>query len=239
MLEYQAVNTKNTYSCIIPAFNENPRVLGVINAIVNVPEVTEIVCIDDGSIDDTYNSVREKFPNITLVHHGTNLGKTAAIRSGMKLASEEGILLIDGDLINVDHKEISQAIRVFEKNRLDSLLLCAKPVDSVDLLFRIFPRLSHCVTGNRIIRKEDLSKALDSPNLKNYQLEIAQNKYLMDNDMKVGYINISALNIYKSNKTGLRMGIKQEIFMWKQVLEYDGMLFNIRMAILFARKKYK
>ncbi len=90
---------------IIPAFNEAERIGGTIEQIRRFFRAAkinyEILVIDDGSIDKTAAVVRqlaEKSPNIKLISHHCNLGKGAAVRTGVKAAKGDYILFTDADL---------------------------------------------------------------------------------------------------------------------------------------------
>ncbi len=229
---------KMGYSCIVPAYNERPRVIGVLAALSQVPEISEIICVDDGSTDGSAEEIRRKCPTIRLVRHKTNQGKVQAIRTGLERASSSIVILIDSDLLNLDKQEISRAIQIFERNQLDCLLLCAKPVNIIDSLIRDFLRLPHCVTGNRIINRKDLLAAIASPEIQRYQLEVALNTYLLKNKKRVAFTNISAKNYWKIQKVGLVRGIVEDMRMWTQSLQHVGIVSVLQQIAFFAREKY-
>ena len=90
-------------SIIIPVYNEAKYIAKVIDALheVNFPCETEIVVIDDCSIDDSWqiiNSINNKKSNLVIHQLGQNSGKGAAVRAGIKLASGTHIIVQDADL---------------------------------------------------------------------------------------------------------------------------------------------
>ncbi|MBN1262774.1 MAG: glycosyltransferase family 2 protein [Candidatus Pacebacteria bacterium] len=226
------------YSCIIPAYNEINRIPGVLEAILRIEDLSRIICVDDGSTDGTGDFVKEKFPRVKLVKHFTNKGKAAAVLTGLGLAKEnDNILLLDADLEYLKTEEIKTSIELFEKNQLDCLILHTHYLNFWDLFIRKLLRVPHCMAGTRLIKKTCLVNVLENKFLKNYQLEIAQNQYLMRNQKMVAYTDITALNTAKTVKDGLVKGIFEEIEMWKQIIEYAGWSFFIKQTLLFARKK--
>lgn len=225
------------YSCIIPVFNEESRVSHVLRTISKVKEISEIVCVDDGSTDNSTKVIREYFPQVKLIQHKQNLGKTAAIITGINSTKHDTIVLIDSDHKNLKSFEISQAITSFEQNKLDCLLLKTVPMSRTDHVLRYFFRFIFLCTGHRIIRKHHLRKSLRSGNFKSYHLEIAQNQYLMENNKKVAYFDISAKNVGKISKEGLIKGYLNEIKMWHQIITFAGLKFFIRHSLFFANKK--
>jgi glycosyltransferase involved in cell wall biosynthesis len=227
------------YSCLVPVFNERQRVINVLISLSQVPEISEVICIDDGSTDGSAEEIQRTCPKVKLICHKINQGKVQAVRTGLERAINDAVILIDGDLLNLDATEISQAIGVFERNYLDCLLLCARPVNIFDYFTRIFIRLPHCVTGNRIIKKSDLVVAIGNPALQGYQLEFAQNIYLMKHNKHVAFINISAKNFWKIQKIGLIRGVVEDMHMWTQSLQHVGIVSVFQQIAFFARKKYE
>lgn len=60
----------------------------------------EVMVIDDGSEDDTWevlSELKESFPDFKLVRHKHNMGYGAALRSGFKMATKEFVFYTDGD----------------------------------------------------------------------------------------------------------------------------------------------
>lgn len=97
-------------SIIIPAYNEAARLPGTLNTILDYfrhdRRSVEIIVVDDGSTDSTADIVRQHAV-LRLIQHPRNLGKGAAVRTGMLAATGDWCYLCDADLsspINeVDH----------------------------------------------------------------------------------------------------------------------------------------
>jgi glycosyltransferase involved in cell wall biosynthesis len=93
--------TQFRLSIIVPSYNERQTILQVLDDLLSldVPgKELEIIVINDGSTDGT-QALLETFDDSRLVriHHTTNLGKGAAVRTGMAAARGSHLLIFDAD----------------------------------------------------------------------------------------------------------------------------------------------
>ena len=82
-------------SIVIPAYNEGEAIGEVVSALAAAASWREIIVVDDGSEDDT--SVRACAAGAGVVRHPYNKGNGAAVKSGIRRAAGEYILIVDGD----------------------------------------------------------------------------------------------------------------------------------------------
>jgi dolichol-phosphate mannosyltransferase len=91
-------------SIIIPLYNEERTVektLKRVSAVKLTNVLKEIIVIDDGSSDGSYEKVKRIQPavkSIVLLRHKKNKGKGAAVRTGIRAAKGEYVLIQDADL---------------------------------------------------------------------------------------------------------------------------------------------
>ncbi|MBU1289746.1 glycosyltransferase family 2 protein [Patescibacteria group bacterium] len=107
---------------IIPACNEEKTISQVIEG---VREYTEnIIVIDDGSNDSTYELARKSTQNIqnaVVLRHNVNLGKGAALKTGCQAAIQLGsevIVLIDADGQH-SPADIPNLVKKLQEEKLD------------------------------------------------------------------------------------------------------------------------
>ncbi|WP_017727030.1 glycosyltransferase family 2 protein [Halalkalibacterium ligniniphilum] len=83
-------------SVVIPAFNEEARLKKTITAVRTIPQVKEVIVVDDGSCDKT-KDIAYELGDRTIVF-STNKGKGHALQAGWRTAKGEYILCLDADL---------------------------------------------------------------------------------------------------------------------------------------------
>ncbi len=83
-------------SVVTPAYNEEATIGDILAQLEARPEIDEIIVVDDGSTDGTANQVAAH-PTVRLIQHPYNIGNGAAIKSGIRAATGDIILLMDCD----------------------------------------------------------------------------------------------------------------------------------------------
>ena len=87
--------SKKNVSVIIPAFNEAENLGGVLRRIAELYPDFEIIVVNDGSTDETASVARDS--GAIVYSHPYNIGNGAAIKSGIRIASGDILVLMDGD----------------------------------------------------------------------------------------------------------------------------------------------
>ena len=85
----------SSVSVIIPAYNEAGAIAALVTALRTACVWHEVIVIDDGSKDATAREAAAA--GATVVRHPYNKGNGAAVKSGIRTATGEYILIIDGD----------------------------------------------------------------------------------------------------------------------------------------------
>ncbi|MBW1999067.1 MAG: glycosyltransferase family 2 protein [Deltaproteobacteria bacterium] len=86
---------KPEVSVIIPAFNEEDTIGDVIARISGLYPEFEIIVINDGSTDNTGTVAKDA--GAIVYNHPYNIGNGAAVKSGIRIASGEILVFMDGD----------------------------------------------------------------------------------------------------------------------------------------------
>lgn len=96
-----AVPRYRSLSVIVPVYNERATVAEIVRRMraVEVPLLVDIIVVDDGSSDGTEKILATlQDSTVRVVRHERNQGKGAAIRTGLKYARGDLLLVQDADL---------------------------------------------------------------------------------------------------------------------------------------------
>lgn len=142
------------YSVIIPLKNEAGNIIDLVNELEPVMQslnkAWELICIDDGSTDETNQIVQQlqaEKTNIHLITFANNYGQSSALDAGFKAARGAFVITLDGDRQN-DPQDIPLLITL---------------MDTCDL-----------ACGIRVTRKDSFSKRITSKianRIRNYLCE--------------------------------------------------------------------
>lgn len=86
-------------SVIMPVYNERATIAEIVRRVLAVRLPKELIIVDDGSTDGTRELLMQIPPEVaTVLYHGRNQGKGAAIRTGLEHVSGEIVIIQDADL---------------------------------------------------------------------------------------------------------------------------------------------
>ena len=113
------------FSVIIPVYNESRTIREIIQRVQMVGLADEIVVVDDGSTDGTRQVLSElgsagqplRFSLLVILHE-KNLGKGAAVYTGIQNASGDVILVQDADL-EYDPRDIPALLKPLQEGIAD------------------------------------------------------------------------------------------------------------------------
>jgi len=109
-----------TYSLIIPIYNEERTLSALLKKLDRLDDNIEIIIIDDGSNDGS-DLVLANLKDYNVLRNESNIGKGASILKGVNSATNQNIILIDGDL-EVDIDDIPKLITRFKTSNNDAIV---------------------------------------------------------------------------------------------------------------------
>ncbi|MBP8918337.1 MAG: glycosyltransferase family 2 protein, partial [Micropruina sp.] len=136
-------------SVIVPAYNEGVVLENCLRSIVasDYPDV-EVICVDDGSSDNTYDLMRQlaaELPGVTAMRQ-QNAGKGAALNRGIKASRGEVLLLVDADGVFA-RDTITEMVRGFDDDLIGAVCGDDRPVNLDRVQTRFLALISHVGTG--------------------------------------------------------------------------------------------
>ncbi len=185
-------------ACVVPFFNERERILPVLEVVTTIQHLTQVICVDDGSTDGTAALVIRRFPQVNILLLPRNSGKSAAVQAAADLVRTSHVLLMDADLCGLTTAEIDRAVAAaLASSEIDMIILRRVKAGMHARLCRGDVLFS----GERIVKTADLISAL-AANPSRYQIEIALNRYMLENRKRVVWMPSSARNTLKVHKQG-------------------------------------
>jgi glycosyltransferase involved in cell wall biosynthesis len=215
---------------VVPSHNEGQRIPAVLSVLVQVKGIDEILCVDDGSTDGTAAVIRRLFPQVTLLALPNKRGKAAAVHAGVLEVDCDYILTLDADLQDLIGADLEAGIQQLRADLgIDMLLFVRVP----DLWWSRLFRGNDLFSGERILRREDLLGVLAGKPVHGYQLEVAINKFMIDNKKKVRRMRLRCQSTLAAIKTGFRTGSKKELGMVRSIFGYIGVGGFVRQFLWF------
>jgi len=144
-------------SAVIPAYDEQECVADCVRevrgALQGIGRSFEVIVVDDGSTDGTFNVLRrlkESVPELRVLRFASNCGQTAAMEAGFRHARGEFVVTLDADLQNDPADIPAMLVRMEEWD-----VVCGVRANRADnLVRRLSSRIANGVrnllTGDRI-----------------------------------------------------------------------------------------
>lgn len=217
------MSSPQTVSAIVAAYNEAKTVKPILTILVNHPQVTEVIAVDDGSTDTTWQKIQSiNSHKLIALRHQLNLGKGAAIAEAVRKAKGEVLLFIDADL------------RKFHPIHID-LLLSPLSIDAncmtigireshrtLDKTLQIIMKL---LGGERAIAKKQVIPLLSKIKNSGYGVEIIINSQVIRKKHKIYTIPLPGLkHPLKTEKRGIYEMLKEY---WREQNEVLKQIFDI------------
>lgn len=109
-------------SVVVPVFNEEITLSKILINVLERKEVYEVIVVSDGSTDNSVKVVKSfKDKRIKLISYKKNCGKGFAVRTGIKHASGDYIIIQDADL-EYNPSDYSKLLQPLVKRKADFVL---------------------------------------------------------------------------------------------------------------------
>ncbi|WP_202079781.1 glycosyltransferase family 2 protein [Caldalkalibacillus salinus] len=144
-------------SVVIPMFNEGAHIIHAIEVITaSVKEVTEhyeLILVDDGSSDDTWEQLQKAtttIPNVYALRLSRNFGKEYALCAGLEKSKGQAVIVMDADLQHPP-KLIPEMVNVWRLEKAGVVECVKRSRGKESLSYRasagLFYRMLKSITG--------------------------------------------------------------------------------------------
>lgn len=204
-------------TAIIPAYNEELTIAGVVNCLKRVDKIQKIIVVSDGSVDRTAEIARECGADVIELEE--NVGKGGAIKAGVNECDTEIILFLDADLIGLTEKHVGDLVDPVLENKADMTVGIFRNGRMVtDLAQKVTPYLS----GQRAIRKSIIDR-IPNIDITRYGVEVALTRHVERLSIRVLEVELPDMtHVTKEEKLGLIKGVQARLKMYWDIVKVLG-----------------
>jgi glycosyltransferase involved in cell wall biosynthesis len=196
-------------SCLVPAYNEGPRIRNVLEILHDHPLINEVLVIDDCSKDNTSQEA-SGFSDVRVIRHEINQGKSRAIVTGLKEARNEYVMFIDADLVGLTKENITALVQPVAEDKADVSISLRGNTPR----FWKWLGLDY-ISGERVLPRDFLLSHVDDiTRLRRFGLETYMNTLIVAQKYRIKVVHWdNVASPYKYTKDGLFQGVKSDVRM--------------------------
>ena len=209
-----SVNAEARAAAIVPAFNEEKTVAGIVRALKAARGIGEVIVVDDGSSDRTAAEAEAAGADKVL-RLPENLGKGGALQNGVRATRAETLFFCDADFLGLTPGHVERLLRPVTEGRL---AMCTGLRDRGPVLTRLIAHLP-LISGERALRRQ-VFEGVPSRFLKGFRVEIALNYFCRANRLRYGSVpTLGVVHVRKMQKVGIVRGLIGYVAMMLQIAE--------------------
>lgn len=199
---------------IVPAYNEEKNIPGILSVLKQFQEIYEIVVVNDGSSDKTSDIATSH--GFRVLELKQNMGKSYAMWMGLNNTKAPVILFLDADLIGIKPEYIKNLIMPVCEDKADMTLgIFTSGRGITDLAQKLAPFL----TGQRASKRWILESLPQEFWTSGFGIEIALTRFAKDNSLRLLDVHLhNATHAMKEEKLGFLRGAFARLRMYRDIL---------------------
>jgi len=211
--ELEPTERKLKTAAIVPAYNEEARIAGVLKAVTSASLIDEVIVVSDASYDRTAEIARS-INGVKVIELPFNMGKGGAMAAGVAATKAPIIAFVDADLLG------------FRAEHLDAII---KPIldGTCDMCIGVFrggkfwsdtaQRISPYISGQRALKRELFESIPYLAELR-MGIEVTLNTYAKRQKARVARVVLRGVsNTHKEHKLGFVKGAAARAKMYTEI----------------------
>jgi glycosyltransferase involved in cell wall biosynthesis len=219
-------------SAVVPAYNEEKRIRGVIDALKRSGAMNEVIVVSDGSTDRTFDLIRDD-PEIQAYQLHRNLGKAGAMHYGAIRAHSDWILFLDADLIGLGRRHIDDLVEPIRKGVAE---MSVGLFNGGRWLTDLSQFLAPSISGQRVVSRDFFLSLPDIEDVR-YGVEMAIGYHARRQKLRIANVQLSGVtHPMKEEKLGALRGLAARSRMYCEMGRY---FFHARRAYPYKSESLK
>ncbi|WP_069769167.1 bifunctional polysaccharide deacetylase/glycosyltransferase family 2 protein [Streptomyces sp. LUP30] len=149
-------------SVIVPAYNEKECIANTLKSLAKSTHPIEVIVVDDGSTDDTSEIARAAATSLGMTNvrviRQENAGKPAALNNGVRSASHDIVVMMDGDTV-FEPEAVHHLVQPFANPQVGAVAGNAK-VGNRDTIIGAWQHIEYVMGFNLDRRMYDLLRCM-------------------------------------------------------------------------------
>ncbi|MCD5396489.1 MAG: glycosyltransferase family 2 protein [Candidatus Pacebacteria bacterium] len=203
-------------AAIVPAFNEEKTIKGVVEALLETKNISEVIVVDDGSLDQTSKIAKEAGARVIKLKE--NKGKGTALEIGTRSTDAEIFLFSDADLLGIKSFHFERLLFPVLESEVDMTIGTIDRRNFGKVWAWLLLKVESPFAGTRVLKRE-FWESVPEEFKKEYFVESALTYFAKKRNLKIkNFILEGVFHLIKERKYGFSLGVIARTKMFFQII---------------------